>query len=295
MEIVEGSHDALQVTTFVQDLVQFRRQRKMNETRAAAHWIDDPSSAFEFFTVDPHALRLRIRQQLDLDVVKRLGLGASSGFLMHADECSLLEDGVAWSVVKDQALAQGRGVKKLSGTGDDAITLAEFIALVEPAALTDRGVSTERCREGGEITVLTKFSNLLSPTRDENDSSWLNRIIDRLRPSSLQYFVCVQHVTSLSAPMARFTAPAEWSRKVYSNHSSESVDYRLLRSVSGIRINFQTTVYVGVVTVTSILKFVASTLSLLGVPWTVTELVLSMWPRKGTPRWWRDFLLVGRL
>eukprot|EP00759_Apiculatamorpha_spiralis_P028228 PhF_6_TR30738/c0_g1_i2/m.45238 len=134
-------------------------------------------------------------------------------------------------------------------------------------------------RWGAELDITIYYSNLWP------EGSWFHGFF----PGPVRYQYCVRHIPSKEGVRLIFTAGS--SPFLSYDGTSET---RIVRRVYGVRSHIHISGHIGTFSWKATITFLTGAIALLTLPWTLTELYLSVLPMctKQIPKWYNhDFLL----
>ena len=249
---------------------------------------------YSFITLSPERTAVRVEHRLKNDGVSVRDM---RGFMLSAAECDAMDAGRTQQVVDALLREAGDHGDSRSGRAGQRVTFHGGNDVMRVSDLLDAAnVTIDQVRfSGAHLDVSIYYSNLhgsLAPYA-ASDRSALGEALVRLgiAPGDGLYAYCVEAVLPHDARF--FYSARVADADAGGAQRPRATEHRLIKTHFGVRAKFRVTGSLGQLSLSAFARFLAGSLTLLTVPYTITELVLSFAPSvlAAVPSWWGNFVL----
>lgn len=282
LDAIETGPTGTFIATYVQERVQRRACPHFNASCSQKPWMD--VSETEFFVASPEQLELVLEHRVFKDIQGhpfRMDNVDTEGLLLPKNYSALhiTPNGLVYS--PEQAL------RTFSNASRDAMPVHELltaagVSLVDPVCtdcgdLNIQGVQRSLRRWGAHLDMTIIYSNLWT-----NLGGWF-------LPGPVRYAYQLRHI-----PTPEGVRTIRTLRSTPYLEMPADGEARVVRRTYGIKIAYHQTGLIGVPSSVAFLAFIIGCLTLLGVPYTISELYISVIPLFRHPDWYNDVVKDAR-
>jgi len=275
LESFESGASETFITTFVQEKLQRRACPRMNASCSQNMWQDD--GEIEFYVASPEDFELVLEHHIIENVQNKHFEIHSS----HAEGILLPNDYPPMAFTPTGLLYEPSHALKTFPNGTRDVTPLRELLGAAGVSLTDpvcescgdqsiQGLGRSLRRWGVHLDVTLVYSNM-----------WYN-LCPWFRTGPARYAYIVRYVPMPEGVRIIKTLPSS----PYFPETAGNGETRVVRRSYGIEIHYHQAGLLGVSSGVSILAFIIGSITLLGVPWTLSEFYVSLAPLLTPPKWY---------